>query len=124
MKVFITMDVYRDASQWRYLDRIVNKVADGWHIWQIEDPDSIEKTGWVEGSGREWIRELFEKAAIASSSGLLTSGKIRWHLDLAILLSGFTHKFICHKHVCAGIANLSNIEFIKKFGERCIRSLP
>ena len=61
------MDAYRDASQWRYLDRIVNKVADGWHIWQIEDPDSIEKTGWVEGSGREWIRELFEKAAIASS---------------------------------------------------------
>lgn len=67
MKVFITLDTYRDVSQWRYLDKIVNKVADGWHIWQIEDPDSIEKSGWVEGAGREWIRELFKKAAIASS---------------------------------------------------------
>ena len=45
MKVFIAMDAYKEAAQWRYIDIIVNKIADGWHIWQIEDPDSIEETG-------------------------------------------------------------------------------
>ncbi|MBI9088458.1 MAG: hypothetical protein JEZ12_04530 [Desulfobacterium sp.] len=60
------MDAYEDASQWRYLDRIVDKIADGWHVWQIEDPDLIEETNWIDGPGRKWLRELFQKAALAS----------------------------------------------------------
>jgi len=67
MKVLISMDAYEDVSQWRYLDRIVDKKADGWHVWQIEDPDLIEETAWIAGPGREWLRELFQKAALASS---------------------------------------------------------
>lgn len=65
MKVRIAPDACAEQTDWRFLDNIINKVADGWHIWQIEDPEAIEKTGWIDG--RVWLKELFQKAALASA---------------------------------------------------------
>lgn len=66
MRVVIALDAFADDTQWRFLDQIVYKVVDGWHDWLIEDPKSIEETGWLEGKGRDWLRELFQKAALAA----------------------------------------------------------
>ena len=50
-----------DAHQW--LDRILYRIEDGWHVWELDDfvdPDALRATGWI--SGREtrgdWVREL------------------------------------------------------------------
>jgi hypothetical protein len=65
MKVRIAQDAFADQTDWRFLDIIIGKVADGWHVWKIEAPEAIEKTGWL--AGRAWLRELFQKAALASA---------------------------------------------------------
>lgn len=65
MRVRIALEAFADVRDWRFLDIIVGKVADGWHVWDIEDPEAIENTGWLEG--RTWLRELFQKAALASA---------------------------------------------------------
>lgn len=67
MKVVIAMDAFADDTQWRFLDQIICKVIDGWHDWHIEDPKSVEETEWLKGKGRDWLRELFQKAALATS---------------------------------------------------------
>jgi len=64
MMVVIALEAFTDSDQWRFLDRIVDKVADGWHHWLIEDPTAIEKSGWLEGRG--WLREFFQKAALVA----------------------------------------------------------
>ncbi len=66
MRVIIATDACGDESQWRFLDLIVDKIAAGWHVWDIEGPVTIEETGWFDGLGREWLREMFQKAALAS----------------------------------------------------------
>lgn len=65
MRVRIAADACAEQIHWRFLDSIIGKVADGWHVWQIEDPDAIEQTGWLDG--RPWLRELFQKAALVST---------------------------------------------------------
>lgn len=67
MRVVIWEDVYADHDQWLFLDLIVNKIADGWHSWQINDPEIVENSGWLAGPGRNWLRELFQKAALAAA---------------------------------------------------------
>lgn len=65
MKISIAADALSDETHWRFLDTIVGKVADGWHVWQIEEPEVIEKSGWL--IGRSWLREFFQKAALAAA---------------------------------------------------------
>ena len=87
MRVFIAVDAFADETQWRFLDRIVDKVADGWHDWQIENPKFIEETGWLDGFGRSWLRELFQKAALAAGYPMQSgfSGK-------RVLVSSLVHE--------------------------------
>ncbi|MDM8546236.1 hypothetical protein QUF61_07050 [Candidatus Venteria ishoeyi] len=66
MKVTIAEDVVSNPDYWRFLDRIINKIADEWHVWQIDDTEVIEASGWLERTGCEWLQELFNKAAMAA----------------------------------------------------------
>ena len=50
-----------DAHQW--LDRILHKVDDGWHVWDTTnqpEPNELEGTSWIRDRGAkgEWVREL------------------------------------------------------------------
>jgi len=50
-----------DAHQW--LDRILHKIEDGWHVWdttRLLYPDEIEATTWVRERGiqGDWVREF------------------------------------------------------------------
>jgi hypothetical protein len=65
MRISIRDEVFQDDTNWRYLDRIISKVADDWHEWDISELAAIEMSGWL--SGRLWLREIFQKAALAAS---------------------------------------------------------
>ena len=50
-----------DAHQW--LDRILHRIEDGWHVWDAADqpdPGEMEATTWIRGRDRqgEWVRKL------------------------------------------------------------------
>ena len=64
MLIRIDASVANDADAHQWLDRILYKVEDGWHVWDTEiepEPSEIETTSWVlERAGQgEWVRELF-----------------------------------------------------------------
>lgn len=50
-----------DAHQW--LDRILYRIEDGWHVWELDDlvdPDALGATSWIRGRDMQgdWVREL------------------------------------------------------------------
>ena len=50
-----------DAHQW--LDRILYRIEDGWHVWELDDsvdPDALSATSWIRGRDMQgdWVREL------------------------------------------------------------------
>ena len=49
-----------DAHQW--LDRILYRIKDGWHVWDLSesDPDALQRTTWIDGRNRQgdWVRDF------------------------------------------------------------------
>ena len=50
-----------DAHQW--LDRILYRIEDGWHVWDTvdqPDPEQMKDTAWIRDRDRQgdWVREL------------------------------------------------------------------
>ncbi len=77
MRIDISPSVADDPDAHRWLDRILHKIDDGWHLWEIPvqlDPTEIESTSWVcdRGSQGTWVRELLvasiQRSAWASAS--------------------------------------------------------
>ncbi len=63
MLVEIDLAVANDASSHRWLDRILHKIDDGWHVWDtsgLVDPVAFEGSSWVRDRGTQgdWVREL------------------------------------------------------------------
>ncbi|MDE2955766.1 MAG: hypothetical protein OXU68_01980 [Bacteroidota bacterium] len=59
MRIEIDRAVANDPEAHNWLDRILAKIDDGWHIWDTtshSDPRAFEYTAWVEGTGRAEIR--------------------------------------------------------------------
>ncbi|TWA60422.1 hypothetical protein FBZ82_12178 [Azospirillum brasilense] len=54
------------AKNFKHLDAIIARVEVGAHEWDIVDPDAIEQSHWL-ASARDYCKEVFEKAAKASS---------------------------------------------------------
>lgn len=65
MRITIKASACQDEANWRHLDTIVGKVADDWHKWDVCAPEAIEASGWT--SGRRWVAELIQKAALDES---------------------------------------------------------
>ena len=65
MRIKFSPDVLEDGQHHRYLDEILGSVEDGWHVWEIDNPDVIESSRWFEGA-RQHIHTLFEKATMAT----------------------------------------------------------
>lgn len=73
MRVRFARDVIQDTVHARHLDEILGAIEDGWHEWDIDDPDLLESSPWYAGA-RPHIHALFEKAAVACAyprAGLL-----------------------------------------------------
>ena len=64
MRIEISISVANDPDAHRWLDRILHKIEDGWHVWDTHhqpDPDKLEATTWVRNRGTQgnWVRRLF-----------------------------------------------------------------
>ena len=63
MRVEIDPGVANDPDAHRWLDRILYKIEDGWHVWDTTgqvDPNSFQNTTWIRsrGSQGDWVRQM------------------------------------------------------------------
>jgi hypothetical protein len=66
MRITFKQDAVTDSIQWKWIDRILQRIDDGAHEWNIDDPEILESTTWL-GQIRTPHRELFEGAAKKSA---------------------------------------------------------
>ena len=64
MRIEIDFSVANDPTAHHCLDRILHKIADGWHVWDVapqSDPDDLRATLWVSDRGDQgnWVFEMF-----------------------------------------------------------------
>ena len=54
MRIVIDIGVANDPDAHRWLDRILYRIDDGWHVWDLSesDPDALRATTWVAGRGK------------------------------------------------------------------------
>ena len=69
MRITIDISVANDPDAHRWLDRIVHRIEDGWHVWDLTDTpdaDAIAATTWVSDRGRQGTR--LHELLVASTS--------------------------------------------------------
>ena len=66
MRIVIDLRAANDPDAHRWLDRILNRIEDGWHVWDLSesDPDAFRSTTWIDRSGAQGdrVRELLDKS--------------------------------------------------------------
>lgn len=72
MRIEIDLSVANDPGSHQWLDRILYKIDDGWHVWDTRyqpDPDAFRATTWISGRGVQGhgINELLIKATTSSA---------------------------------------------------------
>lgn len=68
MRIAIDSSAANDQSAHRYLDRILDGVDDGWHVWDLTDDrdvGAIKKSTWFNDPGRQGVR--LEDLLVAST---------------------------------------------------------
>jgi hypothetical protein len=81
MKVRFEQDVLKAQDSWTFLDRIVDHFASERHIWEIDDPDDIKNSNWIQSdiqgrSGKrnlELLEKCYTKAVYNDSSSQMHS---------------------------------------------------
>ena len=68
MRITIDISVANDPNAHQWLDRIVHRIDDGWHVWDLTDTpdaDAIKATTWLSDPGRQGklLDELLVKSA-------------------------------------------------------------
>ena len=63
MRIEIDPSAANDPDAHRWLDRILYRIEDGWHVWDTanpSDPGEMETTTWIRDPGRQgdWVRQL------------------------------------------------------------------
>ena len=59
MRIEIDISVANDSNAHRWLDRILHKIEDGWHVWDTDsepNPDAFKDTTWIQDDGRQGAR--------------------------------------------------------------------
>lgn len=70
MRIVFADNVLRRKEAWRHLTRLLYKVDDGWHLWEISDPDLIEDSPWYKNRAQDQLLdELFRESAVRSAWG-------------------------------------------------------
>lgn len=80
MRIDISPRVADDRDAHRWLDRILHKIEDGWHVWETPDqldPSEIESTSWVHdrGSQGQWVQELLVASIQRSAWSIAPHGR-------------------------------------------------
>ena len=66
MRIEIDTSAANDPDAHYWLDRILNKIEDGWHVWDTAndpDPKEVESTAWIRDHGRAGARVLANHVA-------------------------------------------------------------
>ena len=63
MRIEIDFSAANDPDAHRWLDRILYKIEDGWHVWDTIsqlNPDAIQTTTWIRDRGPQgdWVRQM------------------------------------------------------------------
>ena len=63
MRIEIDISAANDPDALQWLDRILHKIEDGWHVWDTDsesNPDAFEDTTWTRDGGRQGdqVREM------------------------------------------------------------------
>ncbi len=63
MRIAIDASAANDPDAHQWLDRILYRIEDGWHVWELDDladPDALRATSWIRGRDTQgvWVREL------------------------------------------------------------------
>ena len=63
MRIEIDFSAANDPDAHGWLNRILAKIEDGWHVWDttsLPDPDSFRAATWVRDRGNQgdWVRQL------------------------------------------------------------------
>ena len=63
MRLEIDLSVANDQDTHQWLDRILYKIEDGWHVWDTasqSNPDTFQKAPWIRGRGAQgdWVRQM------------------------------------------------------------------
>ena len=59
MRIVIDVSAANDPDAHPWLDRILHRIEDGWHVWDLSDTpdaDAIEATTWISDPGRQGNR--------------------------------------------------------------------
>ena len=67
MRITITAEAANDPAAHAWLDRIVARIEDGWHVWDTAEPpapEAMEGTSWFLDPGRQGrrLRELWRRS--------------------------------------------------------------
>jgi len=63
MLIEIDTLITEDLPSYQWLDRILHKVSDGWHIWDTTNAMDVSDFGDTEWIGeRVWVKELLQKS--------------------------------------------------------------
>ncbi|MBN2529168.1 MAG: hypothetical protein JXR76_22455 [Deltaproteobacteria bacterium] len=61
MKVVIGADAANDDACFLKLNTILDKIESGWHVWEIEEPDSLVHSSFLSQS--KSLKEMYQQAA-------------------------------------------------------------
>ena len=80
MRIEIDISAANDPEAHRWLDRILNRVEDGWHVWDTTGrtaPDAIEASAWIRDRGRQGkrVREMLVTSTQRSAWTLAPHGR-------------------------------------------------
>ena len=75
MRIAIDVSAANDPDSHRWLDRILHRIEDGWHVWDLSDArdaDAIGTTTWINDPGRQGdrLRDLLVAATRRSAWAL------------------------------------------------------
>ena len=63
MRIVIDPGAANDPDAHRWLDRILYRIEDGWHVWDLSEsnPDALRRSTWIDGRNRQgdWVHDLF-----------------------------------------------------------------
>ena len=66
MRIVIDLRAANDPDAHRWLDRILNRIEDGWHVWDLSEhePGDLRATAWLRerGGQRDRVRELLVRS--------------------------------------------------------------
>ena len=80
MRIEIDPSAANDPDAHPWLDRILYKIEDGWHVWDTAeppDPGDMEATTWIRDRNRQgaWVRELLIKSVQRDAWTLAPHGR-------------------------------------------------